>query len=55
MFAPVAFAWLYYRFVVFPDLIRAGSGMGPWSALVYPLAALIDALAGTDLRSSLTG
>jgi len=55
VFAPVAFAWLYYRFIVFPEIIEAGSGIGPWSALVYPFAALIDALAGTDLRDSLTG
>jgi len=55
VFAPVAFAWLYYRFVVFPEIVRAGSGIGPWSALVYPFAALIDALAGTALRESLTG
>jgi len=55
LFAPVAFAWLYYRFIVFPEIIEAGSGIGPWSALVYPFAALIDALAGTDLRDSLTG
>ncbi len=55
VFAPVAFAWLYYRFIVFPEIIEAGSGIGPWSALVYPFAALIDALAGTDLRGSLRG
>jgi len=54
IFAPVAFAWLYYRFIVFPEIIRAGSGLGPWNALVYPFAALIDALAGTNLRESLT-
>jgi len=54
IFAPVAGAWLYYRFIVFPDLVRAGSGMGPWEALVYPFAALIDALAGTGFREALT-
>jgi len=54
VFAPVAGAWLYYRFIVFPDLIRAGSGLGPWDALLYPFAALIDALAGTALRDTLT-
>ena len=54
VFAPVAGAWLYYRFVVFPDLIRAGSGLGPWDALVYPFAALVDALAGTGFRDALT-
>lgn len=54
VFAPVAFAWLYYRFVVFPEIIRAGSGIGPWNALLYPFAALIDALAGTELRQGLT-
>ncbi len=53
--APVAGAWAYYRFIVFPDLVRAGSGMGPWDALVYPFAALIDALAGTALREALSG
>ncbi len=53
IFAPVAFAWLYYRFIVFPEIIEAGSGIGPWSALVYPFAALIDALAGTSFRETL--
>jgi hypothetical protein len=55
IFAPVAFAWLYYRFIVFPEIIRAGSGIGPWNALLYPFAALIDAMTGTSLRESLTG
>lgn len=55
VFVPVAFAWLYYRFVVFPELVRMGSGIGPWEALAYPFAALVDALAGTGLRESLTG
>jgi len=55
IFAPVAGAWAYYRFIVFPDLVRAGSGLGPWDALLYPIAALIDAVAGTALREALTG
>lgn len=52
--APVAGAWAYYRFIVFPELVHAGSGLGPWDALLYPFAALIDALTGTGFRDALT-
>lgn len=50
---PVAAAWAYYRFQIFPDIIRSETGLGFWGAFVYPLAALIDAVAGTDLRGGL--
>lgn len=50
---PIIGAWLYYRFIVFPELVRAGSGLGPWEAFAYPVAALIDMLAGTQLREAL--
>jgi hypothetical protein len=51
--APTAAAWAYYRFQIFPDIIRAQTGLGLWSAFAYPVAALIDAVAGTDLRAGL--
>jgi hypothetical protein len=51
--APAAAAWAYYRFQIFPGIIRAETGLGMWSAFAYPGAALIDAIAGTDLRASL--
>lgn len=50
---PAVAAWAYYRFQIFPELIRSETGLGVWSAFVYPLAALVDAIAGTDLRTGL--
>jgi hypothetical protein len=50
---PTTAAWAYYRFKVFPDLIRAETGLGFWSAFAYPVAALIDLLAGTEFRAAL--
>ena len=50
---PVAAAWAYYRFQIFPDIILSQTGLGFWSAFVYPIAALSDAAAGTDLRAAL--
>ncbi len=50
---PVLGAWAYYRFVIFPDLVLAGSGLGALDALLYPFAVLIDTLAGTELRATL--
>jgi hypothetical protein len=52
---PTAAAWAYYRFKIFPDMVRADTGLGFWSAFVYPLAALVDWLAGTDFRAALLG
>lgn len=50
---PVLIAWGYYRLVIFPDVIRAQTGLGVWGAFLYPFAALIDAVAGTHLRQIL--
>jgi hypothetical protein len=50
---PTAAAWAYYRFKLFPDLVRAETGLGFWSAFAYPIAALVDWIAGTDLRAAL--
>jgi hypothetical protein len=52
---PVALAWAYYRFQIFPDIIRSQTGLGIWSAFAYPGAALIDLIAGTSLRAGLIG
>ena len=52
---PAGAAWAYYRFHIFPGIIRSDTGLGFWSAFVYPLAALVDLIAGTDLRASLLG
>ena len=52
---PVAAAWAYYRFQIFPDIIRSQTGLGIWGAFVYPGAALIDWVAGTSLRAALIG
>lgn len=51
--APVLAAWAYYRFKIFPDLIKAQTGLGFLEAFLYPLAALADAVAGTSLRAAL--
>lgn len=48
---PVLAAWAYYRFKIFPDLIRAQTGLGMIEAFAYPFAALSDAIAGTALRA----
>lgn len=50
---PLLAAWAYYRLQIFPDIIRAETGLGFWSAFAYPVAAIIDAVAGTDFRSNL--
>jgi hypothetical protein len=51
--APTAAAWAYYRLQIFPDIIHSQTGLGLWGAFLYPLAALIDLIAGTGLRTSL--
>ena len=40
---------------IFPDIIRSQTGLGIWSAFLYPGAALIDLIAGTSLRAGLLG
>jgi hypothetical protein len=50
---PVLAAWGYYRFKIFPDLIKAQTGLGLLEAFLYPFAALCDAVAGTELRALL--
>ncbi len=50
---PVLAAWAYYRFKIFPDLIKAQTGLGFLEAFLYPFAALSDAIAGTHLRALL--
>ncbi len=49
---PVLAAWAYYRFQIFPDIIRSQTGLGMWGAFLYPGAALIDLIAGTSLRAA---
>lgn len=50
---PVIAAWAYYRFQIFPDIIRSQTGLGFWNAFLYPIAALIDLLAGSNFRAAL--
>ena len=52
---PAAAAWAYYRFQIFPDIILSQTGLGFWSAFLYPVAALTDAIAGTEMRAALLG
>jgi hypothetical protein len=53
--APVVAALAYYRLALYPSLVLAGAGAGPWAMALYPLAALADWLAGTHLRAVLAG
>lgn len=50
---PVLAAWAYYRFKIFPDLIKAQTGLSFLEAFLYPFAALCDWIAGTSLRAML--
>jgi hypothetical protein len=50
---PVLAAWAYYRFKIFPDLIKAQTGLGLLEAFLYPFAALCDAVVGTSFRAML--
>lgn len=49
--APMFVALIYYRLVVYPSFLGASA----WLSMLYPIAALIDAVAGTTLRVSLMG
>ena len=49
--APMFVALIYYRLVVYPSFLGASA----WLSMLYPLAALADAVAGTEFRVSLMG
>jgi hypothetical protein len=53
--APVLGALLYYRFAIYPDVVRQGAGIGPWSVALHPFAAPADCVTGSDLRAALLG
>lgn len=53
--APAGAAWAYYRFKIFPGIIGEDVGLAFWSAFFYPVAALTDAIFGTQLRAFLLG
>lgn len=50
---PVIGALLYYRFAIYPDIIQRGTGGGPWSIVLYPLAASADLVFGSELRAGI--
>jgi hypothetical protein len=50
---PVIAAWAYYRFQIFPDIIRSQTGLSFWGGFLYPIAALADAVANTEWRAVL--
>jgi hypothetical protein len=50
---PVLAAWAYYRFKIFPDIIKTQTGLTFLEAFLYPFAALCDAVFGTALRAML--
>jgi hypothetical protein len=52
---PVLAAWAYYRFKIFPDLIKAQTGLSFLEAFLYPFAALSDLVLGTHWREVLRG
>ncbi len=49
--APMIVALIYYRVVVYPSFLGANA----WLIMLYPVAALIDALAGTSYRQGMLG
>ncbi len=49
--APMFVALIYYRLVVYPSFLGANA----WLSMLYPIAALIDFVAGTALRATLMG
>ena len=49
--APMFVALIYYRMVVYPSFLGASA----WLTMLYPLAALVDGVAGTDWRQQLLG
>jgi hypothetical protein len=51
--APASAAWAYYRFKIVPGIVRDDIGLTFWSAFFYPVAALIDVIFGTSLRTML--
>jgi hypothetical protein len=50
---PILIAITYYRLKIYPDIIHAQTGLGVWSAFLYPVAALIDWATGSHLRQIL--
>jgi hypothetical protein len=50
---PFVIGFLYYRFAIYPDIVQRNVGVGPWSVALYPFAALVDIVAGTELRLAL--
>ena len=50
---PVLCAFVYYRLVIYLDIIARYTTIGPWSIAIYPLAALADGLMDTHLRTAL--
>ena len=47
--APIFVGLIYYRAVIYPGFL----GENAWLGMFYPLAALVDVLAGTNYRASL--
>jgi len=47
--APMMVALTYYRLVIYPSFLGAST----WLSMLYPIAALVDAVAGTALRDAL--
>jgi hypothetical protein len=50
---PIVIAITYYRVKIYPDIIYAQTGLGVWSAFLYPVAALVDWVTGSHLRHAL--
>ncbi|BBK33131.1 hypothetical protein EDC65_4245 [Stella humosa] len=47
--------WVFRWVVVYGGLLDRAAHLGPIDAAVYPIAAVIDLIAGTDLRAMLKG
>jgi hypothetical protein len=50
---PIFGALLYYRRVLYPDIIAKYTDIGPWRLALYPLAAAADGVFGTHLRDAI--
>jgi hypothetical protein len=50
---PIVAALIYYRRVLYPDIIAKYTDNGPWRLALYPLAAAADGVIGTHLRDAI--
>ncbi len=47
--------WVFRAVIVYGGLLDRAAHLGPFKAVLYPIATIIDLVAGTSLRALLTG